>query len=94
MMLRDHADFVIGVDTHKTTHTAAVLDVTGGVRATVTLVADAFGYRRLQAFAEQQARGRRVWAIEGSGSFGSGLATFLLERGEWVHIPGNGEHRF
>src|SRR5690242_11344377 len=83
-MLRDDVDFVIGVDTHKTTHTAAVLDVTGGVPATVTLVVDAFGYRRLRAFAQQQAPGRRVWAIEGSGSFGSGLTTFLLEHGEWV----------
>jgi hypothetical protein len=25
---------------------------------------------------------RRVWAIKGTGSFGAGLATFLLERGE------------
>jgi hypothetical protein len=25
-----------------------------------------------------------VWAIEGTGSFGAGLTTLLLERGEWV----------
>jgi hypothetical protein len=27
---------------------------------------------------------RRVWAIEGTGSFGAGLTTYLLEQGEWV----------
>lgn len=25
-----------------------------------------------------------MWAIKGTGSFGAGLTTFLLERGEWV----------
>ncbi len=30
------------------------------------------------------AKGRRVWAIESSGSYGSGLTTFLLAHGEWV----------
>jgi len=39
------------------------------------------GYRRVVAFADEQAAGRRVWALEGSGSFGSGLTTHLLERG-------------
>jgi hypothetical protein len=26
----------------------------------------------------------RVWAIEGTGSFGAGVASYLLEQGEWV----------
>jgi transposase len=43
-----------------------------------------FGYRRLLAFARESAPGRRVWAIEGTGSFGAGLTTYLLEQGEWV----------
>ena len=45
---------------------------------------DAMGYRRLVAFADEHAPGRRVWAIEGTGSYGAGLTTHLLERGEWV----------
>jgi transposase len=40
--------------------------------------------RRLLRFACERAPGRRVWAIEGTGSFGAGLTTFLLEQGEWV----------
>jgi transposase len=39
---------------------------------------------RLLRFAKRGAPGRRVWAIESSGSFGAGLATFLLAHAEWV----------
>jgi transposase len=77
-------DHVIGVDTHRDTHTAAVVDPTGGVVAEVTVPADGRGYHRLLVFANTHAPVRRVWAIEGSGSFGVGLTTSLLERGEWV----------
>ena len=50
----------------------------------ITVPTDAFGYRRLRSFADQQAPERRVWAIEGTGSYGAGLTTSLLEHGEWV----------
>jgi transposase len=83
-MLAGTIDFVIGVDTHRDTHSAAAVDPTGGVVVQTTLVADAFGYRRLLAFARAHAPARRVWAIEGTGSFGAGLTSYLLERGEWV----------
>lgn len=83
-MLAGTIDFVIGVDTHRDTHSAAAVDPTGGVVAQTTLVADAFGYRRLLAFAREHAPTRRVWAIEGTGSFGAGLTSYLLEQGEWV----------
>lgn len=80
----EQVDFIIGVDTHKSTHTGAVVEVTGAVRATTTLPADAFGYRRLLAFARAHGPTRRMWAIEGTGSFGRGLTTFLLEQREAV----------
>lgn len=83
-MLADQVDAVIGVDTHKLTHTAAVVTPTGGLVADMTIPTDAFGAKRVLAFAREHAPGRRVWAIEGSGSYGSGLTTFLLEQGEWV----------
>lgn len=83
-MLADQVDAVIGVDTPKRTHTAAVVTPTGGLVADVTIPIDAFGAKRVLAFAREHAPGRRVWAIEGSGSDGSGLTTFLLEQGEWV----------
>lgn len=82
--LSEQVDFVVGVDTHKASHTAAIVNPQGAELVTTTLPADAFGYRRLLAFAEKHATGSRVWAIEGSGSFGSGLTAYLLERSEWV----------
>lgn len=84
-MLADQADKVIGVDTHRDSHSAAVLDCrTGALQGQIQASADAAGYRRLLGFAKKLAPARRVWAIEGTGSFGSGLTVFLTERGEAV----------
>jgi hypothetical protein len=84
-MLAEQADHVIGVDTHRDSHAAAAVRVvTGAVDAKATIAADAFGYKRLLRFAGRHAPGRRVWAIESSGSFGAGLTAFLLANGEWV----------
>jgi transposase len=84
-MLAGVVDFVIGVDTHRDSHTAAVVEAaTGGVVDHITVATDAFGYRRLRTFADKHALGRRVWAIEGTGSYGAGLTTDLLEHDEWV----------
>jgi transposase len=84
-ILADQVDHVIGVDTHRDSHTAAVIiAATGAVTETEAIPSDAFGNKRVLRFAQLHASGRRVWAIESSGSYGSGLTTFLLERGEWV----------
>lgn len=82
--LTEQADFVIGVDTHKQSHTGSVVDLLGAELATTTLSTDTSGYRRLLQFAKTHADGRRLWAIEGTGSFGRGLTTYLLEQGEQV----------
>jgi len=83
-MLADRVDAVIGVDTHKHTHTAAVVTPTGGLVAHVTGPSDGPGVRDMLAFVRRHAPDRRVWAIEGTGSYGAGLTTALLEQGEWV----------
>ena len=49
-MLAEPLDVVIGVDTHKHTHTAAAMAATGAVLEHVTVSADPKGYRRLVAF--------------------------------------------
>jgi transposase len=83
-MLTDLVEVVIGVDTHKHTHTAAVLDAaTGAVLARVAVTADSDGYAELSALAEQHS-GLRAWALEGSGGYGAGLARHLAEHGELV----------
>jgi transposase len=83
-MLADRAEHVIGVDTHRDSHTVAVCTPTGAVVAETTVSADAAGYRRLLRFVCERAAGQRMWAIEGTGSFGAGLTGFLLARDEWV----------
>jgi transposase len=80
-MLAELVEVVIGVDTHKDTHTAAVLDArTGGVLARATVPADPDGYAELTALAERHS-GLRAWAMEGTGGYGAGLARHL-ERAE------------
>jgi hypothetical protein len=83
-MLAEQVDGVIGVDTHRDTLTAAAVTRLGGVLAQITTSADAAGYRRLLDFAHAQLPGRRCWAVEGTGSFGAGLAGFLQQHGEQV----------
>src|SRR4051812_50023285 len=71
-MLAELVEVVIGVDTHKDTHTAAVVDArTGGVLARATGTADPDGYAELIAVAEQHC-GLRAWAMEGTGGYGAG----------------------
>jgi transposase len=80
--LADEVDVVIGVDTHKHTHTAAV--VSAGTLATLEVLAvpaTPEGCERLW----QLSRGRRrAWSIEGTASYGAGLTRFLQARGEQV----------
>jgi transposase len=84
-MLADQADYVLGVDTHRDTHSIAVLAAgTAVVQGQITLAANERGYRRLLRFAHESAPGRRAWAIEGTGSYGAGLTTFLRQQGELV----------
>jgi transposase len=83
-MLADLVEVVIGVDTHKHTHTAAVVQAaTGAVLARVAVSADPDGYTELDALAEQHS-GLRAWALEGSGGYGAGLARHLAGHGELV----------
>src|SRR3954454_12951852 len=83
-MLAELVDVVIGVDTHKDTHTAAALDAhTGALRALATVPADADGYAELLDFATQHA-GLRAWAIEGTGGYGAGLTAHLNAREELI----------
>jgi transposase len=63
-MLADAVEVVIGVDTHKHTHTAAVVAATTGAMITqVTVPATPAGYQQLLDLADQHHR-QRVWAIE------------------------------
>jgi transposase len=95
-MLADELDFVVGVDPHRDSHAFAIVDVRTGVVVFESSVgADPAGYAETLRCAEEHARGRRGFAIEGVGSFGAGLARFLIDRGEQVFEVGRlrREHR-
>ncbi|WP_051738402.1 IS110 family transposase [Pseudonocardia halophobica] len=83
-MLAELVEVVIGVDTHKDTHSAAVLAAgTGAVLAEITVCADPDGYTALLALGREHGV-LRGWAIEGTGGYGAGLARHLAQAGELV----------
>jgi transposase len=74
---------VIGVDTHKHFHAAAVLDERGALLATATFDAHSAGYRSLIAWAGQFGLPSR-FGVEGTGSYGRGLASAVRRAGHDV----------
>jgi len=84
-MLADELEFVIGVETHRDEHALALVACPSGACLVEALIAaDAGGYAAALALARRRAPGRRAWAIEGSGSYGKGLARSLVSEGERV----------
>jgi len=63
---------------------AVVAAPTGVVVAQRSVAASGRGYGQALCFAEEHASGRRVWAVEGAGHYGAGLARYLSGRGEVV----------
>lgn len=89
-------DIVIGVDTHKDEHVAVALDGIGGNRGSYALPSTPEGYAGMLSWAQEQ--GRVVaFGVEGTGSYGSGLARFLRRHGATVYEvsrpPRRGERR-
>ncbi len=74
--------FFIGVDPHKTSHTAAVLDAHEHLVSEVRVGADRSQRARLMAFAAGFEP--RCWAIEGATGTGALLAQQLVAAGETV----------
>lgn len=82
--LADAFDVVIGIDPHKHTHTAAVLEAATGKTLSVhTVDANPVGFSSLVSAAQHQP-GSRCWVIEGCGSWGRGLTVWLMAAGEIV----------
>ena len=84
-MLADQLDYVVGVDPHRDSHALAVVEVrTGAVVFEANVAANSDGYANALRLVDDHTAGRRVFAIEGTGSFGAGLTRFLTGRGERV----------
>lgn len=72
----------IGIDPHKSSHTAVALDATGATVGELRVLADRAMLERLLAWASQWPQ--RVFAIEGAGGLGRLLAQRLVGAGETV----------
>lgn len=71
---------VIGVDTHKHLHVAAALDTIGGICAHLTIPNERAGFADLAAWAAEQGQ-IIAFGIEGTGSYGQALASYLRRQG-------------
>ena len=69
-----------GIDTHKDTHALCVIDLVGRVVLTGTFNADADGYEQI-AEAIGHPEDCAVVGVEGTGSYGAGVARRLVELG-------------
>ncbi len=69
----------LGVDTHAELHVAAALDERGRLLGTCTIPTTATGFAELVRWTRQYGELARV-GIEGTGSFGAGLARWLRVR--------------
>ena len=81
-MLAETVDAVIGIDTHRDTHEVEIADAAGKPIAVMRIGNDSAGFARLLAAIAEVAPGPRVAVcIEGSRSYGIGLARALAAAG-------------
>ena len=69
-----------GVDTHRDAHVAAALDPLGGLLGTESFSTDAAGYKALLSWLEGFGDVTKI-GVEGTGSYGAGLARHLRRVG-------------
>ena len=74
---------IVGVDTHKHVHVAVAINLIGARLATISVPADRAGYAELVEWA--RALGAvEAFGIEGTGSYGVGLASFVRRQAHKV----------
>ena len=83
---------VIGVDTHKHVHVAAALDTIAGIVGTLTIPTDTGGFQRLVDWAGSFGH-VLAFGIEGTGSYGATLTSFLRRSGHKVVEAGRPDRR-
>ena len=71
---------VVGVDTHQDEHVAVAIDQQGVRLAQCQAPASSYGYRELERWSRTLGE-VRAFGVEGTGSYGAGLARFLSSRG-------------
>lgn len=76
-------EVILGIDTHLDTHVAAVITQNGKLLGTFAAATTTKGYVSLLTWARSFGAVNRA-SIEGTGTYGAGLARFLREQGAKV----------
>jgi transposase len=76
-------EIILGVDTHLDTHVGAVINEVGHMLGTFATPTNAEGYRQLLHWARSFGNLQRA-GVEGTGTYGAGLARLLREQGVTV----------
>jgi transposase len=79
----DHAGHVVGIDPHKRTFSAAIVDARGGLVASEHFRVSGQGHRALEAWARSFGPVAR-WGIENAAGWGRHTAVFLVRGGQDV----------
>ena len=83
---------IVGVDTHKHIHVAVAINQHGTRLGDRAVSADSGGYAQLAAWAQELGRVDR-FGIEGTGSYGAGLTSYLRRGGHRVVEVNRGDRR-
>ena len=83
---------IVGVDTHKHVHVAVAIDTRGIRLGDHSFVADSSGYQALLRWAHTHGR-IETFGIEGTGSYGAGLARAVRRAGHRVTDVNRGDRR-
>ena len=83
---------IVGVDTHKHVHVAVAVDTRGIRLGDHSFVADSSGYQALLMWAHTHGR-IETFGIEGTGSYGAGLARAVRRAGHRVTDVNRGDRR-
>jgi len=73
-------EVILGVDTHLDTHVGALIDGRGKMLGTLPTATNTSGYNQLLKWAQSFGPIQRA-GIEGTGTYGAGLARFLRDQG-------------
>ena len=88
----DGQTVIVGVDTHKHVHVAVAIDTCGIRLGDRSCAADSDGYQQLITWAERHGR-VAAFGIEGTGSYGAGLARAVRRAGHQVLEVNRGDRR-
>ena len=86
------SNVIVGVDTHKHVHVAVAIDDAGQRLGEHRIPVDTVGYQDLDRWARTWGR-VSSFGIEGTGSYGVGLASFLRRQGHRVVEVNRGDRR-